>query len=282
MSATFTVTGRLVGLRALRADDLDQLAAWGADPQTVARPDVGLSVVELASGDLIGHVTLQGAAVKDRCATLAAMIGAPYQGRGLGTDAVRTLIDYGFTELGLHRIELSVDGDDPASIAACRAAGFVEEGRRREAIFRAGRWHDRVQMGILARERQATPAGSEDATLRIEVFAQDLDAFVDFYTRVLGFAIASDQRQNSRPYAAVVLGSVRIGAARPWTEVDPGARDVPTGTEIVLEVNDVEEAYRRATESGWPIAGALAEQPWGLQDFRLHDPDGYYVRVTGR
>ncbi|WP_350223849.1 hypothetical protein [Rhizobium sp. CNPSo 3490] len=32
-------------------------------------------------------------------------------------------------------------------------------------------------------------------------------------------------------------------------------------------------------KSGWPLS-ALAMQPWGLPDFRLVDPDGYYVRVT--
>lgn len=26
---------------------------------------------------------------------------------------------------------------------------------------------------------------------------------------------------------------------------------------------------------------ALTLQPWGLSDFRLSDPDGYYLQVTG-
>ncbi|ARO23519.1 glyoxalase/bleomycin resistance protein/dioxygenase family protein [Rhizobium sp. TAL182] len=54
---------------------------------------------------------------------------------------------------------------------------------------------------------------------------------------------------------------------------------VGLGVEIVLKVADVEDAYRKAEESGWPLS-ALATQPWGLRDFRLVDPDGYYVRVT--
>jgi len=37
--------------------------------------------------------------------------------------------------------------------------------------------------------------------------------------------------------------------------------------------------YRTAKDSGWPVCD-LALQPWGLRDFRLVDPDGYYVRVT--
>jgi lactoylglutathione lyase len=33
--------------------------------------------------------------------------------------------------------------------------------------------------------------------------------------------------------------------------------------------------------AGWPIAEGLAAQPWGQRDFRLLDPGGYYVRLTG-
>ena len=141
--------------------------------------DAGLAVVERATGELIGHVALFGATVKDRCATLGVMIGAPYQGRGLGTDAVRTLVEYGFTELGLHRVHLSVNSDNPAAIAAYRKAGFVEEGRLREAFFRGGRWHDDVKMGMLERDFQQR---DKPSALRVEVFVADLDAFVDFYT----------------------------------------------------------------------------------------------------
>jgi RimJ/RimL family protein N-acetyltransferase/predicted enzyme related to lactoylglutathione lyase len=296
----FTMTGRLVGLRVLRESDLESLVAWWSDPQTmarqtsgpfVARPaadvaamfrrwsandgaDAGLSVVELSSGALIGHVVLSGATVKDRCATLGVMIGAPYQGCGLGTDAVRTIVDFGFTELGLHRVQLSVNGDNPAAIAAYRKAGFVEEGRLREAFFRGGQWHDSVKMGILEQEHRAA--------LRIEVFVADLDAFVDFYTRVLGFGLADDRRTSESPYAAVSLGTARIGAVQSWGAVDPATRSVPAGAEIVLEVGDIEAAYRRAADSGWPIAEGLTERPWGLRDFRVFDPDGYYVRVTSR
>ena len=44
--------------------------------------------------------------------------------------------------------------------------------------------------------------------------ADDLDAFVRFYTDVLGFTLTVDQRDADYPYAAVESGSVRIGAAR--------------------------------------------------------------------
>jgi uncharacterized glyoxalase superfamily protein PhnB len=52
------------------------------------------------------------------------------------------------------------------------------------------------------------------------------------------------------------------------------------GVEIVLEVADVDAAYRRAVDAGARVHGPVQARPWGLRDFRLTDPDGYYVRVT--
>ncbi|MER5750202.1 VOC family protein [Streptomyces sp. NPDC002088] len=118
--------------------------------------------------------------------------------------------------------------------------------------------------------------------LRIELFVDDLDRFVYFYSRVLGFTVTDDRRTTDWPYVAVARDGVRIGAARPWEAVDRGARTVPTGVEIVLEVDDVLAEYARVMEAGWPLADALQERPWGLTDFRVHDPDGYFIRITGR
>ena len=119
-------------------------------------------------------------------------------------------------------------------------------------------------------------------SLRIELFVDDLDVFVDFYTRVLSFELADDRRDAEWPYAAVARDGVRIGAVRAGKEVDRAARTVPTGTEIVLEVDDVAAEHDRAVAAGHPPVGGLQQRAWGLTDFRLHDPDGYYLRVTGR
>ena len=53
-----------------------------------------------------------------------------------------------------------------------------------------------------------------DMTLRFEIFPDDLDVIADFYQRVLGFSLVTDQRDASAPYLALRRGSVRVGAAR--------------------------------------------------------------------
>jgi len=115
--------------------------------------------------------------------------------------------------------------------------------------------------------------------LRIEVFPDDLDATVDFYRRVLGFTLLRDERGAASEYVSLRLGDVRLGAARRAPR-DAASRRPPTGVELVLEVDDLDEARARVVDSGWPLDEDLTARPWGLMDFRLLDPSGYYWRVT--
>jgi len=88
----------------------------------------------------------------DVAATLGIALGREHVSRGYGTDAMRVIVGYGFREMGLHRIQLSVAPFNPAGIRAYEKAGFVEEGRHRESVLHDGRWYDEVLMSILDHE----------------------------------------------------------------------------------------------------------------------------------
>lgn len=176
--------GEKVYLRELRDNDLPLLVKWWNDPQAAAlqtivvRPQLESAIVEkyrswstnkdftgalfsiVAQEDdgLIGSISLLGAQVPTRAATLAISIGPEHWSRGLGTDALRVMLRYGFHELGLNRIGLGVWAFNDRAIAAYRKVGFVEEGRRRQMTFHAGRFYDEVLMGILRSEWEASGA----------------------------------------------------------------------------------------------------------------------------
>ena len=116
--------------------------------------------------------------------------------------------------------------------------------------------------------------------LRVELFPSDLDPTVDFYTRVLGFALVRDEHRTDVPYLAMQRGDVRIGAALRSSTDDPSKRRPPTGVEIVLEVDDLKSLHDHVVATGWPLTEGLQARPWGLRDFRLLDPSGYYLRLT--
>ena len=113
--------------------------------------------------------------------------------------------------------------------------------------------------------------------LRVEFFPSDVDRSVAFYER-LGFTVAG--RSPGPPaYASVRLGDVQIGLCEA-TPVDPTIRALPVGTEIVIEVDEVERRRDEFLSRGVVLAADLVEREWGLSDFRVTDPDGYYLRFT--
>ncbi len=61
------------------------------------------------------------------------LINPARRGVGLGTQWIKTLVDIGFTELKLHRIELNVYDHNQPAIACYQNAGFTIEGLIRDA-----------------------------------------------------------------------------------------------------------------------------------------------------
>jgi lactoylglutathione lyase len=119
-------------------------------------------------------------------------------------------------------------------------------------------------------------------TLRYEIFPQDLDAIVDFYAGVLGFSVTKDQRGDPEAYVALTRGEVHVGASRHEGPAASVERRPPMGVELVLEVDDIAAERDRVVAAGWPLEEDLRDRPWGLADFRILDPAGYYLRITGR
>jgi RimJ/RimL family protein N-acetyltransferase len=73
-------------------------------------------------------------------------------GKGYGTDAMRIILRYAFTELNLHRVTLGVFEYNSRAIKSYEKAGFVVEGRVRQEMAREGRRWDVLYMGILREE----------------------------------------------------------------------------------------------------------------------------------
>lgn len=120
------------------------------------------------------------------------------------------------------------------------------------------------------------------AALRCEIFPSDLDATVDFYVQILAFRVIRDERAAEHPYVALERGEVRLGAAARAEPEDRDQRRPPTGVELVLEVDDLDADRRRVAQNEWAIEEDVTHRPWGLSDFRLLDPSGYYWRITTR
>lgn len=117
-------------------------------------------------------------------------------------------------------------------------------------------------------------------SLRCELFPGDIDAAVRFYVEVLAFHVDRDERTSLKPYVALSRGRAQLGLAQRAEAADFEQRRPPVGVELVLEVDDLDAAYQQVVGNGWPLAEDLTSRPWGLVDFRVLDPAGYYWRIT--
>src|SRR4051794_2534837 len=126
--------------------------------------------------------------------------------------------------------------------------------------------------------------------LRMELFVEDLDPAIAFYVDVLGFTV----RRREPGYASLRRGAVALGLGavaglpehgeRPRFSRDRLAVDRGAGVEIVFELDDLDQltALHTDCQRRGLILDPLQLRPWGLWDFRLADPDGYYLRITTR
>ena len=64
-------------------------------------------------------------------------------------------MDYGFSELGLHRVQAIASSGNPASFRVMERLDMKLEGRLREAKMRDGEWCDLLCYGILKNEWRA-------------------------------------------------------------------------------------------------------------------------------
>jgi RimJ/RimL family protein N-acetyltransferase len=72
--------------------------------------------------------------------------------KGYGTEAIRLGIKYGFEVLNLNNIELKVYDFNERALNTYKKAGFKEYGRRRQAYYLNGKYHDVICMDILREE----------------------------------------------------------------------------------------------------------------------------------
>jgi RimJ/RimL family protein N-acetyltransferase len=178
--------GSLVNLRAVEPDDYrllwhwvndpDVMVYWGRPGNTESLPEVarleelqsarGTSrkyIIETHEALPIGQIDYYDLNWQARSAWTSIMIADPqYWGGGYGTDSMRTLLTYLFTQMGLHRISLSAHVTNERAIRSYEKNGFQVEGTLREWAYFNGEWVDGVMMSVLESDfkliRSRTPS----------------------------------------------------------------------------------------------------------------------------
>jgi aminoglycoside 6'-N-acetyltransferase len=162
--------GAMVSLRPATTDDVQALARIRATPEVyrwwrgeadmvaevtadLADQEASTLVVEL-DGRIVGAIQWSAETEADyRHASIDIYLDPAVHGRGLGTDAIRTLASHLIVDEGFHRLVIDPAADNAAAIKCYSKVGFRPVGiMRKYERGSDGAWHDGLLMDLLAEE----------------------------------------------------------------------------------------------------------------------------------
>jgi RimJ/RimL family protein N-acetyltransferase len=171
-------SGRLL-LREFNEEDFDSVHLYAVDPEVVRympwgpnsesdtrnfintaisyqreqpRTKYELAVVLKEEGILIGGCGIRISNPELKEADFGYCLNRNYWRRGCATEIARTLLEFGFCKLNLHRIYATCDPENIASKRVLEKMGMSLEGHFRESIQIRGEWRDLLLYAILDNE----------------------------------------------------------------------------------------------------------------------------------
>jgi len=126
------------------------IASWEKDYDN--GNDVVLGIFE--NGKYVGNIGLHSIKRPNRSGMVGYWLSENAQGRGIVTDCVRALMDFGFGTLDLNRIYVYCAADNTKSRAIPERLGFVQEGTLQDGEHLYGVYHDLIIYGMVKRNWQ--------------------------------------------------------------------------------------------------------------------------------
>lgn len=165
------LTGENTYLRRLEKIDLERSLKWINDPSimvimgvwgprtayhqerwyeeiAVSKTNLVFALCLKESDEHIGNLSLFDIDYINRNAGLTIFIADEgHRGGGVGTEAVRLLVEYAFDYLNLHRVYCRTNNEIAAKLY--ERIGFVKEGVSRQSSYEFGQYMDKVLYGLL-------------------------------------------------------------------------------------------------------------------------------------
>ncbi|CAM3052758.1 GNAT family N-acetyltransferase [Flavobacterium frigoris] len=124
------------------------------DPWIVANKEAEIqsytfAIEESNTNQFIGLFGLKLGAKKYRRGEVWYKLHLDHWGKGFGTEALNRVLDFGFDDLNLHRIQAGCAVDNMGSIKVLEKAGMLREGRGRQLLPLKSGWSDNFEYAIL-------------------------------------------------------------------------------------------------------------------------------------
>jgi lactoylglutathione lyase len=170
-------------------------------------------------------------------------------------------------------------------IIYCAAAAFLSM-----APFQAHA-EDAPKGAAESKSAPANTAASEQSLRKpgfifMELGTTHVEEYFTFFESVADFRLMS--RQPGYLVARSDLAELTFIDPKFWSGSHPFNGKLTgsgqgLGIEIGIVVADLDKACAAALkfkDKGWPISTGIVRRPWGVRDFRVLAPDGYYLRFT--
>lgn len=171
------LTTERLKLRAVTMDDVEAMFKYGSNDnvtryvlwETHQTVEDSKSFIEMAiesyamhefyhwgieyNGEFIGTIDFVGLNDYSKVGEIGYVLAEDYWNKGLVTEAAKRVIDFGFEELGLIRIQARCIAENVASSRVMEKCGMKFEGTLRKSLFAKGTHHDIHMYAIIDEDR---------------------------------------------------------------------------------------------------------------------------------
>jgi len=166
----------MINLREIESDDISIINSWRNNKDLVnflgdafryitkevdqkwfenylGNRDKNVRLIILEDDKPIGMVNLLNIDMLNQYAEFSIQIGDfDKHSKGVGTEVTKMMLDHGFNNLNLYRIDLTVLNSNKRAIKVYEKCGFQIEGKLRSAVYKNGKFEDMIIMGILKKD----------------------------------------------------------------------------------------------------------------------------------
>lgn len=121
-----------------------------------AKDGLRWGIVEREGEQFVGSAGLHRWDREAHVAELGCDIAYPFWGQGYGQEAMRRIIEFGWEQMKLNRIEADVVKGNIRSIHVLEKLGFRKEGMLRQRVLKGGKYYDVYLFGLLRKEYAGT------------------------------------------------------------------------------------------------------------------------------
>ena len=120
------------------------------------------AIIDLESRRMIGTCGFTRIDAANDCAEIGYVLNPDFHGKGYATEAVKKIIEFGFSELSLNRIEARFMKGNEASLRLMQRVGMTFEGYMRDLIFVKGSYRTVGISSILKSEYDKLKVSEEE------------------------------------------------------------------------------------------------------------------------